>query len=739
MGLLSTSLTADSHDQKQEVERPKIGLVLSGGGAKGAAHIGVLEQLEAMNVQVDCIAGTSFGAIVGGLYASGVSVNEMKKSLQDIDWDTVLSNSIPRQQQTFRRKQDTDSFLIPYQFGIVDGKVVNPPAFIDNANLSQVIRGLLKSSHGNIDFDNLPIPFRAVATDFSNGSEVVLGDGNLADAIVASMSVPSLFPVFELNGKLLVDGGIANNVPVSVARNMCADRVIVVNLAVDPEKDAHENRGITGALKQISALLTYQNARIQLASINEESGDIIITPDMEGFSFTDFKKTLEIAAIGKEAAVQVESKLAAYSVDDTQWTAFAEAREAKTQHADPYIREIQITNDSPLVTAKLEAFLGITAGDKLDKAKLERGLSQLYGLGYFDRIKYTIDEHELGGSKLAIDAKYREWAKDTLRFGVAFDDNFNGESSVQLSLQHTRNGLNGLGGEWRNEVEIGSNQRLQTQLYQPLDYKEKHFLQATARFQRTGVPFRDEDGIITLELGANVLDFSLSAGRNFGQWGSFSVGAAYSLIDIERRSGLITDPQLQAIIDNDIVDDLGAFANFRIDTLDSLTFPRKGMILNANYIVDVGQGDAFSNGSLQLEFAAAKSWGRNTLAFFSEFGTNFSDNEEFQNVFQLGGFRSLSGFSRNELAGSHITQAGLTFYRRMGDDSKVLFDSPLYLGFSSEIGNVWADLDDFSADDLILGGTLFAGVESPIGPIFIGGSHNNAGRTSFFLFIGGIF
>ena len=280
IGLLSTSLTADNQLEKQEVSRPKIGLVLSGGGAKGAAHIGVLEQLEALNVQIDCIAGTSFGAIVGGLYASGVSVQEMKTSLKDIDWDTVLSNSIPRQQQTFRRKLDTDSFLIPYQMGVVDGKVVNPPALIDNANLSQVIRGLLKSSHRNIDFDNLPIPFRAVATDFATGGEVVLGEGNLADAIVASMSVPSLFPVFELNDKLLVDGGIANNVPVSVARAMCADRVIVVNLAVNPEKDAKDNIGITGALKQISALLTYQNARIQLASIDEEAGDILISPDM---------------------------------------------------------------------------------------------------------------------------------------------------------------------------------------------------------------------------------------------------------------------------------------------------------------------------------------------------------------------------------------------------------------------------------------------------------------------------
>ncbi len=730
------SLNADQ-DIKQA--RPKIGLVLSGGGAKGAAHIGVLEHLEELNVQIDCIAGTSFGAIVGGLYASGVSVSEMKQSLEHIDWDRVLSNSIPREKQTFRRKQDTDSHLIPYTMGIVDGKLVHPPGLIDNANLSQVIRGLLKDAHSNINFDNLPIPFRAVATDFATGGEVVLKDGNLADAIVASMSVPGLFPVFELNGRKLIDGGVANNVPVSVARNMCADRVIVVNLSTDPAKEANKNIGFAGALKQITSILTFANARVQLASIDEEAGDVIITPDMKDFKFTDFKRTSEIAKTGYISAKETTEKLALYSSTETEWAQYAANKNSKTQQQDPYIREIAIRNDSPLSVKKLEKVLNIDAGDTITKAQLEKGLSQLYGLGYFESIKYTLDPNELGGSTLTVDAKSRKWAKDSVRYGIAFDDNFNGESDVQLSFRHTRLGLNSLGGEWRNEVQIGSDQRIRTELYQPLDYKEEYFAQASLQASRTGFPFRDDEGLIGLELGVNVAEFTLAAGRNFGRWGSLTAGGIYSVVDIERRSGPNDDADLAEVINNGLTDDVNAFVQFQIDTLDSLTFPTKGFQFTSTYRIDIGQGDAFSNGSLQLGIAAAKSWGPHTLALFSEFGTNLSNDLNFQNIFQLGGFRSLSGFSRNELVGTHITQAGATYYQRINNEGGSLFNWPLYFGASTEAGNVWNDLDEFAVNDLILGGTLFVGVESPLGPIFLGGGHNTAGRTSLFLFIGGIF
>jgi NTE family protein len=739
--------TPKRSDPKNINRRPKVGLVLSGGGARGAAHIGVLETLEELQVPIDCVAGTSFGAIVGGLYASGVSIDEMKQSINEIDWDTVLSNGVPRSDQTFRRKQDNESFLIPYQIGIQDGKLKQPPGLIDNANLSRVIIGLLKNKRPNVDFDKLPIPFRAVAANFANGDEVILKNGNLADAIIASMSVPALFPVFTINDVQLVDGGVANNVPISVAKDMCADIVIVSNLSVPPEEEADKFGSFTGVVSQLVSILTYKNTRDQLRLMNEAAGDIMIKPDLKDFGFIEFKRSREIIQKGKEAAIALSSKLSNLSVSDSVWQHYAANRHNSEPDRNIIIEEIQLANNSPLSDKILLNTLNLKTGIPLDNIQLEKGLSEVYGLGYFDTIKYTIDKNAEGEDVLNIEADSKDWAKDSLRFGISFDDNLNGETDARLSIRHTRLGINDLGGEWRNELVFGTDQRLLTQWFQPLDTKLNYFVETSVQGSRTGLPLRDDEGIPILELGLNLAQASILAGRNFGNWGSLSFGASYGIIDIDVRSGPLelleqAIPELAGasdIINGGVFDDVNALARFEIDTLDNLIFPRSGINLIAQYQVDIGLPDAFAQGALDVLFVGSKSWGPNTLVTGARFGTNFADNSDFQNSFLLGGFRNLSGFSRNELSGPHVTLAGLTYYRRIVESSNPLFNWPIYAGASLEAGNIWNDLDDFRVDDLTLAGSLFVGVESPLGPIFLGGGYNSEDRAALFLFIGSAF
>lgn len=289
-------------DGGAEKNRPKIGLVLSGGGARGAAHVGVLKVLEQNHIPVDYIAGTSFGAIVGGLYAAGYSAAELEEILANIDWKNSLSGRASREESSFRRKQDDNGFLIKFKIGIKDGKLKLPSGLITPNNLRLTLQDLINEVVNVDDFDDLKIPFRAVATDLETGGAVVLDHGSLASAIVASMAVPALFPPVEYEGRLLVDGGVSNNVPVDVAREMGADIVIVVDIST-PMMKKDDIESFTKVIDQLMLIMTNQNTAVQLASLSEK--DILIRPDLDDIGFADFERALEAIPRGEESAQRV--------------------------------------------------------------------------------------------------------------------------------------------------------------------------------------------------------------------------------------------------------------------------------------------------------------------------------------------------------------------------------------------------------------------------------------------------
>ncbi len=495
-------------------------------------------------------------------------------------------------------------------------------------------------------------------------------------------------------------------------------------------------------MSQLLSILTYQNTRRQLERFDADAGDVMIKPDLKDYGFTEFKRSLEIADVGRTAAEHVSKQLARYRVGDTVWTDYLKDLGRYDDPAQPIVGEIKISNDSALSDIVLERLVSLSPGDRLDIDKLEKSIGRIYGLGYFENIRYSLEDNldsNTSTKTLYIEASSRDWAKDSIRFGLSFDDNLNGESDFRLSLRHTRLGLNSRGGEWRNELVLGSDQRLSTQIFQPLDYDLAYFVEATLEANRVGFPLRDINGVPLIELGVNSLQARLFAGRNIGNWGAISAGVSYGLFDVDVRSGPVDFFDLREQLNNGVSDDISVLARFEIDTLDDLAFPRSGISFEAQYQIDIGLQNAFGEGSLDLEFAGATSWGNNTLSLFSRFATNFTENDDLQNTFLLGGFRSLSGFSRNELAGSNITSAGLTYYRKFSDSSNPLFNWPLYAGGSVEAGNVWDDLNDFRVRDLIYGGSLFVGMDSPLGPVFLGGGYNSQGRAALFLFIGGIF
>ncbi len=261
-------------------QRPKICLVLSGGGARGAAHVGVLKVLEEYRVPIHCIAGTSMGALVGASYATGTTVAELEKVTHQISTELLFKEKPPRAELAMRRKSDDYRPYFGPEFGIGDGKLKLPKGVITGVQLESVLRQLSKAK-GYYHFDDLPIPFRAVATDLVTGHAVVFSQGELANVMRASMSVPGAIAPAEFDGMMLVDGMLTSNLPVDAARAMGADIVIAVNVGT-PLLKRDQLDGILGVTGQMLSILTEQNVQASLASL--KSTDILITPELGDFS-----------------------------------------------------------------------------------------------------------------------------------------------------------------------------------------------------------------------------------------------------------------------------------------------------------------------------------------------------------------------------------------------------------------------------------------------------------------------
>ncbi|MEX0299483.1 MAG: patatin-like phospholipase family protein, partial [Kordiimonas sp.] len=477
--ILTPAMSAVSPTLAAEDDRLKIGLVLAGGGARGGAHIGVLKTLEENRIPVDYIAGTSFGAIVGALYASGYSAEELDRTLHELDWAKLLSDSAPRTHRSMQRKRDDQDASIEMEIGYKNGEFLLPTGLVRGNQLRLTLSQLMGRANRVTHFDQLPIPFRAVAADLLTGDEVILEDGNLASAVLASMSVPGLFPPFERGDQLLVDGGIVNNLPINVARSMGADIVIVVDIGAPPAT-REELTSFTKVLRQMIALLTRKSRQAQLETLKDT--DILIKPDTLGISLTDFTKTSDTVPQGKAAAKAKLKSLLPYQLDETSWQHHLLSRKVEA-HTET-VEFIRINNTSRIADTFIEKNVRLNVGDKIDQKALAEDLTKIYGTGDFESIDYqVITENDQTG--IEITAQNRRIGNDYLRFGVSLEDDFSGTSKYSLNAIYTKRGINDLGAEWRNKFVLGNNLRVETEFYQPLDDRQKFFSFAGGTLLRT--------------------------------------------------------------------------------------------------------------------------------------------------------------------------------------------------------------------------------------------------------------
>ncbi|HDS1735732.1 MULTISPECIES: patatin-like phospholipase family protein [Pseudomonas] len=708
-----------------EQARPKVGLVLSGGAARGLAHIGVLKALEEQGVHIDAIAGTSMGAVVGGLYASGYSVEELEKLATTLDWQQALSDAPPRKDVPFRRKQDDRDFLVKQKLSFRDdGSLGLPLGVIQGQNLSLLLESKLAHTADTRDFDKLPIPFRAVATDIASGEKVVFRRGHLPQVIRASMSIPAVFAPVEMDGRLLVDGGMVDNIPVDVAREMGVDLAIVVDIGT-PLRDRKQLATVVDVLNQSITLMTRRNSEEQLASLHDQ--DILIQPPLAAFGVTDFGRTQEMIDAGYRATRALDARLAILRRAEGD-AELAVARSPRNRR--PVITAIKVENDSKVSDDVIRYYIRQPIGEPLELERLQTDMGTLYGLDYFDGVQYRV-VHKGDDHTLVINARGKSGGTDYLRLGLNLSDDMRGDSAFNLGASYRVNGINRLGAEWLTRGQIGDQQELYSEFYQPLDIGSRYFVAPYLDLGSQNIEATlDNDPVAEYRLERYGLGVNL--GRQIGTYGEVRLGVGKAWGEAEVRIG---DQDLPKVSFNEGFYEL----KYSFDTLDNVYFPHSGEDIGLTLRkYDASLDSDTEYRQWQLNMDKAFSHGPDTWVLGGRYGRTLDQTEVVTSSFVLGGARQLSGFRQDSVSGQNVSLLRMVYYRRLTPRAYLPLDFPLYVGGSLERGRAWNNDNEFDSG-YINAASVFLGLETPLGPLNLSYGTNSEHQQAVYLNLGHTF
>lgn len=689
-----------------ETTRPKIALVLSGGGARGFAHIGVLELLDEMQIPIDLVVGTSMGAVVGGLYAAGYTGAEIREKLLAVEWEKILRNEENRDDRYFRRKRDDNLFLVRGVLGYKKGQILLPQGIVNSQLLYQNYKKLTLQNEPIRDFSKMPIPFIAVATDIVNGQKVLLEEGDLASVMLASMSVPGLFPPVDIGCRRLVDGGIKSNVPVEVAKAKGADIVIVVNVGTGlyPREKIVD---IESILEQLTNIYVHENVEHSLSLLARQ--DILIAPNLDKIDTSSFDKIEEAYLIGKKTAQAEKNK----------FQSLPHFPQSHYRSHDPclWVKGIYVDNHTCLCTQTFYDYLPITPGLH-SIAEIDHHVNKLEGLELFETIHYTNEN-----GVLVFVPKEKSWGPTYLQGTFLLATDFAGESAFTLSVGFTRMLLNKLDGEARIVGTIGERTGVFAEIYQPLSTNLKWYINPRARYERYPAPFYLGDDYLAKYLISRG-DLELGFGRILGEWGEIEVGGTTSLIDFRQ---LIGCPYLE----EGNFKDSALYGVFRVDTFDETFFPHKGIKGSAEYATHSHFEQA------QVRLAWAQSYEKHTLVLGGFYGSTLKGTPIIDEFYRLGGLFRLSGLTVNQLFGPQAALFNAIYYYEMARIQAIPnYPFPLYLGASIEAGNVWEDKSSLFEHSYRGAGSLFIGMDTILGPIYLGYGIAEGGNKAAYLFIG---
>lgn len=710
-------------------DRPVVGLVLGGGGAKGIAHVGVLKALEELQVPVDLVVGTSMGAIAGGLYAQGHSPDMLESLVLDLDWQDAFRDAPARALRSFRRKAEDQAFPYQVRLGLRADTLLLPLGVVQGQRLTAVLRELSLRSAGIEDFDALPLPFRATAVDLDSGEVLALGAGDLALAMRASMAIPGAIAPVDWAGRLLVDGGLANNLPIDLAREMGADIVIAVDVG-GLDADGRELTGPIAVMDQALHLMIRQNVVRQLEGLGPD--DILLQPDLAAAEVgaTDFGGAAEALAAGLAAARGAAARLQRLAVDDARWQRYVADLRGSKETVLP-VDFIRLDNRSRLDDRLLLSRVRSATGEPLDVAQLHTDIERIFGLGYFDRVdyRYLQDGDEAG---IEITAVPHSWGPRYLRFGIALEDDFDANASYHAAISLLQTEINRWGAEFQADLEVGSEPGLSFSFLQPLRADARAYVKPWVEARREDFNVFS-DGALIGRYRVAQQEGGLAVGRELGTTSDLRVGMQYGRAAARVR---IDSPQLPPSASFATSQ---AFAQFRFDTLDDTFMPRRGGLLDLRYDYSsrsIGADDDFQR--LTISTLGAFSIHRNSFIGRLRFGQFVSGEAPAYLPYTLGGFFNLSGFERNELTGSRLFHVQGAYLRQV-TGYRAIGGFPVFLGGALEAGNVWDSAAERRFSDLIPSASAIGVLMTPIGALYLGFGVAEGGRTAAYLSLGRLF
>ena len=709
-------------------QRPRVGLVLSGGGARGAAHIGVIRALEEMHVPVDAIAGTSMGAVVGGLYAAGLSGQEIEQVFASLDWQDLLRDRTPRKDLVYRRKQDDRSFLATGGLGInADDGVTLPLGLLQGQKITQVLRNATMRVADVQDFDHLPTPFRGLATDLETGEPVVLRSGDLATVLRASMSAPGVLAPVDIDGRLLVDGGLVDNLPVDLAREMGVDIVI----AVDVSFPLATRAGLESPLDVTNQMIAIMVRRGTQASLKElHPDDVLVSPDLGRMTSIDFSKMAQVMVAGEVAAAREQQRLASLGVSEERYAAWVAAR---VRAADPSFR-VAFVRPGPLSgpdAERIDAVFGDMAGRPLDTRELQSRAYDQYALDRYEAVDYRVVNDD-GEDGLEIDMRRKSWGPNFLRFGMSIESDYEGGTVANAGARLLLTDVNRLDGELLFDGQLGEEPHFYTELFQPLSLTTDFFVAPAFRYDLETLQIVD-NGRRVAQYRIRDTEFLFAVGAELARWGEIRVG-------VRRGTGSTRVMIGEPVVPGDDFDIGAAFVQFGYDKLDSAYFPKHGQAFRASWQSENESLGATRNANIvEASWIVARSRDRNSLVLSLDAGSALQNRVVSpQELFTLGGFLNLSGLPVDSVIGTQYGIARLIGYRRISRGGTGLFEFPAYLGASFETGNAWATKEDVDWGDLKTAGSLFLAAETPFGPLYLAGGLSE-GDAAFYLILGRTF
>jgi NTE family protein len=572
-------------------------------------------------------------------------------------------------------------------------------------------------------FDQLQIPFRAVATNAETGEAYVFKSGNLAQAIRSSMSVPGAFPPVKFQDKLLIDGFLANNVPVEIVMGMGAD--IVIAVSVDGDLANKEKlTSLVEVTNQMIAILSKQNVESSLELLSDR--DLLIRPELGDMSPSDFVKTPDAVVIGEEAALKLVDQIKRYSVSDRDYQAFlANQRQRKQEeHVVDYIR---VTKAERVSRDMIKGRMKTKTSEPLNLAQLEEDLTNIYAIGDFETVNFQFEKNEKGQEGLVIEANEKDWGPNYLRFGLNLHNDTEGTSNYSLITDYRMTQLNKLGGEWKTVVEAGESYGIYSEFYQPLDVQNYYFIMPHFKAEKRFTDiYQDESRIAEYEV--NEIGGGLDVGVNLRSYLEMKAGIQTRIVSAEPDIGATTLPEFDNIVSS------GFRAKMDYDQLDDHKFPTQGVKSFVDFFhSEKGLGSDVNYNKIEYGMAKATTLkNKHILIGILKGGVSLNNETPFYDWFTLGGFLNLSGLGENQLRGQHKGLGQLIYFYEIADPTG--FVDHVYLGGSFETGNVWADSSDIWTDPLF-GGSAFIGVDTMLGPLYLGYgmAEGNDGRAYLYL------